>query len=73
MFPEKIEFDDKEYMVNQLTETARFMYTMMLFVDVRIGENRSQFALFQTAKKSYLDSLKHEILLNKSGLLFQDN
>ena len=68
-----MKFQGKEYVVDQLGETALTKFLMLKFIKERIDEKTNQYALFQTAKTSYLDSLKKEILLCKSGFLIEDN
>ena len=70
---QKMKFQGKEYVVDQLGETALTKFLMLKFIKERIDEKTNQYALFQTAKTSYLDSLKKEILLCKSGFLIEDN
>ena len=69
---QKIKLDDKEYVIDQLSEASERQLSALKFVTERIQELNNNQALLQRAKNSYLDSLKQEMLSSKSGFLFED-
>lgn len=71
--PEKFELEGVEYNSDQLSEYGKSQLHMLQFVYNEVGERRSQLALLDRAKMSYLGNLKREILASKAGLLFEDN
>ena len=68
----KIKFEDKIYHVGDLTETAKKNMQNLQFVNERILELNNTAALFERAKKSYIDGLKKEMLAEKAGFFFGD-
>ena len=67
---QKIKLEDKEYNVANLSDQAQATVTALQFVTTRMQELNNMQALLQRAKNSYVDSLKKEMISNKSGLLF---
>ena len=70
---QKVKLDDKEYDVESLSDQARATLVSLNFTTARIQELSNMQALLQRAKNSYVDSLKREMLSNKSGFLFGDD
>jgi hypothetical protein len=70
---QKIKLEDKDFDVDDLSEGSKSQFLALNFVTERIQELNNQQALLQRAKKSYLDSLKKEMLSDKAGFLFGDN
>ena len=70
---QKIKLDDKEYDVENLTDKAKAALALLQFATTRIQELTNMQALLQRAKNSYVDSLKKEMLSNKSGFMFGDD
>ena len=68
-----IKLDDTEYNVEDLSDQAKNTLASLQFVNTRIQELSNMKALLQRAKNSYADSLKKEMLSNKSGFLFGDD
>ena len=69
---EKFKLGDKEYDSDHLSETAKLTFAYLQFTNARIMELRNMSALLQRAKNSYIDSLKKEVLAEKSGFLLDD-
>lgn len=69
---QKIKLDDKEYDVENLSDQAKVTLNLLLFTDKRIQELLDNRALLQRAKKSYIESLKIEVLQSKSGFDFNE-
>ena len=70
---EKLRFDDKDYDVDHLSDNGKLHLSNLKFVTERIQELTNTHALLQRAKKSYIDTLKQEMLSDKAGFLFGDN
>lgn len=67
---ETIKLGDKEYEVANLNEHARATIASLKFANERIKELENTKILLQRARKSYVESLKKEILSQKSGFDF---
>lgn len=70
---QKINIDDKEYDLSELSESTRAQIESLEFVDEKLTELRNMHALLQRAKNSYLESLKKEVISNKAGFLLDDD
>lgn len=70
---QKIKLDDKEYEAENLSNQARATLASLQFATTRMQELNNMQAVLQRAKNSYVDSLKKEMLSNKSGLLFGED
>lgn len=70
---QKIKLDDREYDVENLSDQAKAALASLKFVSARIKELTNMQALMLSAKNSYVDSLKKEMLSNKSGFIFNDD
>ena len=68
----KIKINDKEYDSENLTDKGKIHLSYLQFTTARLEELKSMQALLQCAKNSYIDSLKKEMLSEKSGFLFGD-
>ena len=69
----KIKLDDKEYDVEKLSDQARAALASLQFATNRMQELNNMQALLQRAKKSYVESLKQEMLSSKGGILLGDD
>ena len=68
----KIKFEDKEYAIDELSDGSKAALASLDFTTKRIEELSNVQVLFQRAKRSYIDSLKQEILSKKAGFSFED-
>lgn len=68
----KFKLGDQEYDVDDLDETTKVTFAYLQFINTRINETRNMSALLQRAKNSYIESLRKEILSEKSGFLLED-
>lgn len=69
----EIKLEGKEYDSDQLSEIGLKNLSLLRFIVAREKEVTNNLALLQRAKKSYLDSLKKEMISSKAGFLFDDN
>jgi hypothetical protein len=69
----KISFDGKEYEYDGLSDLGKVHLKLLTFSTQKITELNNLQALLQRAKNSYVDSLKKEMLSQKSGFLFNDD
>ena len=70
---QKIKLDGNEYDIKDLSDKAKSTVGLMQFATIRIEELNNISALLQRAKKSYIDSLKKEIISNKTGFEFGED
>lgn len=70
---EKIKIGEDEYEIEKLSSAAKATVSSLKFIDQRIKELTNMQALLQRAKNSYVESLKTEVLSDKSGFLFGDD
>ncbi len=70
---QKIKLDDNEYDIKDLSDKAKSTVGLMQFATIRIEELNNISALLQRAKKSYIDSLRKEIISNKTGFEFGED
>ena len=70
---EVIKLDNREYEVYDFNDKAKAVVTSLKFVNTRLQELNNMQALLQRAKNSYVDSIKKEMISEKSGLLFGDD
>ena len=70
---DKVTIDGKEYSIENLSEESMAKLNSLQFAAQREAELSNIMNLFQRAKNSYVDSLKKEMLSNKTGLLFGDD
>lgn len=69
----KLNIDGVEYDLDSLTDSGKSKLASINFVDQRIAEVTNMCALLNRAKKGYIDSLKKELLTNKTGFFFDDD
>ena len=70
---DKVTIDGKEYSIENLSEESMAKLNSLQFAAQREAELSNLMNLLQRAKNSYVDSLKKEMLSNKTGLLFGDD
>ena len=68
----KFKLDDKEYEIDNLSDTSKKTLLSLQFTTQRLQELNNMKALLQRAKNSYVDGLKKEMLSNKAGYLFDE-
>ena len=69
----KIDIDGKVFNIDDLSESAMLKVTSLQFSDQKITELKNLNALLQKAKLGYVESLKKEIISDKSGLLLNED
>ena len=69
----KFKLDDKEYDVENLSAQASTAVASLQFATARMQELKNMQALLQRAKKSYVESLKQEMLSSKAGFLLGED
>lgn len=69
----KVQFEDKEFELSELSQEAQSLILKVQYMDNRISENRSLLKLLRKAKSGYMSDLKSEILTEKSGFNFLDD
>ena len=70
---EKIEIDNKQYDLDELSDLAKSQVASLKYVDLKIREANNLKAILQRAKNSYIEDLKKEIISNKAGLFIDEN
>ena len=70
---QKFKLDDKEYDIDNLSSQSLVIFSQMQFASKRIQELTNMQALLRRAKGSYIESLKREMISQKTGLLFNDD
>ena len=70
---DKINIDGKVFNIDDLSESAQLMVTSLQFSEQKITELKNLNALLQKAKVGYVETLKKEIISDKSGLLFNED
>jgi hypothetical protein len=70
---QKFKLDDQEYDVDNLSDQTLVIFSQMQFASIRIKELTNMKALLQRAKISYIESLKREMISQKTGLLLSDD
>ena len=70
--PQKIKLGDEEYEVDNLSDTGKARLELVKFASNRIRDLLNLQVVLQTAKSSYLESLKKEVISKKSGILFEE-
>ena len=70
---QKIKLEDKEYDVENLSDTAKVALQYLKFSNIRIQELRNMQVLLACAKSRYIESLKRELLSDKAGLFLEDD
>ena len=67
---QKIKLDDTEYDIEEMTDKAKGTISRLQFVDKQLLELSNMQSLLRRAKKSYIETLKKEILAAKAGFTF---
>ena len=70
---QKIKLDDVEYDVEILSDEAKVTLSRFQFASSRIQELTNMQALLQRARNSYFESLKQEIISDKTGLIMSED
>ena len=68
----KIKLQDKEYNVEELSESAKNKVEILKFTNGKLKELNNLHAVLQRAKLSYLDSIKKELYADKAGFFLDD-
>ena len=66
---QKIQFGDKEYEVENLSDKAKATLASLEFANMRVRELEDMQALLRSSKNWYIASIKQEVLSSKAGLL----
>ena len=69
----KIQLDDKQYDVSNISDEGKQTIQSLTFVDRKLKELVALKIIINRAKKSYISDLKKEIVSKKAGLVFGDN
>ena len=70
---QRIRIEGTEYDASSLSQSGLSKLAMHKFTSERLEELNNQLAVLTRAKHSYVDSVKQEILSNKTGLLFDED
>jgi hypothetical protein len=68
-----VKIGDIDYDLDSLSSDAKVKVSSIQFIDQQVRELTNMQALLQRAKKSYIESLKLEMLSDKAGFLFSDD
>ena len=68
----KINIDNHEYDVDNMSETAKKVLEQLQGLDIAINEKNNMSALLVKAKKAYIADLKSEMLSQKAGFDFSE-
>lgn len=60
----KIKIDDKEYDIENLSETAKNALSSLQFTDNEIQKAQARLAILQTARNTYANAVKQELEKN---------
>jgi hypothetical protein len=70
-------FERNKYRLDELNETAKLYYQKLVFVYRAIEELNARHAMLSRAKNAYIEDLKAEVIVKKSGvdvnLLFSED
>ena len=69
---QKISIDDREYDIDNLSDTANKFFEQLRGVDIAINEKNNLSSILLKAKKAYITDLKSEMLSQKAGLDFSE-
>lgn len=69
---QKIKFDDVEYDVDQLSDSAKKLLSLYKHANAQYQEAVNMRAIMTRAKNSYLSELKSEMVQGKTGLDLSD-
>lgn len=62
----KIKVDEIEYNTEDLTDNGKAQLASLQFLEVQMNKIKSEIAVYQTARNSYIASLKAELEETKS-------
>ena len=62
----KIKIDDIDYNTEDLTDNGKAQLASLQFLEVQMNKIKSEIAVYQTARNSYIASLKAELENKKS-------
>ena len=62
----KIKIDDIDYNTEDLTDNGQAQLASLQFLEVQMNKIKSEIAVYQTARNSYIASLKAELENKKS-------
>lgn len=62
----KIKVDEVEYNTEDLTDNGKAQLASLQFLEVQMNKIKSEIAVYQTARNSYIASLKAELEEKKS-------
>lgn len=65
---QKLKIEGKDYSIDNITETASANLAALKFASSKIEELNNLIAVLRRAKKSYIRSLKKEVVSSKAGL-----
>ena len=66
----KITVDGIEYNTEDLTENGKSQLASLQFLEVQMNKIKSEIAVYQTARNSYVAALKAELEKSKESLIF---
>ena len=69
---EKIRINNIEYELDKLSDQSKKNVSALQFIEKKLKELRETEDLFNEARKSFIKSLKSEMLSAKSGMLFEE-
>ena len=69
---QKINIDDREYDIDNLSDNARKFFEQLRNLDIVINEKNNLSAVLVKAKKAYIAELKSEMLSQKAGFDFSE-
>ena len=70
---EKFELENKEYDLENISDTAKALVESLKFANSHIEEQVRLLENLKIVRKVFTENLKKEMLSNKAGLLFEDN
>ena len=66
-----IEIDGNLFNVDEMSDHFKSTLASIKYVDQRITETQNMISVLNKAKNAYIESLRKEILSNKSGFLIE--
>ena len=69
----QIKLDDKIYDLDDLSPEAKSNALFFQFAKNRIDQLTNTCAVLERAKRSYISSLKNEVMSQKSGFIIEDD
>ena len=69
---QKINIDNREYDIDNLSDAARKNFEQLRGLDTVINEKKNLSAVLLKAKKAYIADLKSEMLSRKAGFDFSE-